>query len=344
MIYCSQFWPHFGSMASTSQPAHAVVEMQPPVSFLPAPAAALVHWLLTLSIGCLLNSLGTHNPWREGTGNWRCRHSWIKHKWYLSWTHNPWREGTGGADTAWIKHKWCGISFIPWTSCPSSVVHHTYVATESKQFLCTYMDLWWSEAASDGTKMREHSRQSCWSNHFCSPKWTTLELEGKRFSTEEGIALASFSLYQAVLFISKLLYLCRALANLPEEEPSVTAVPSPSWTTLPYSNRCSFSSSGRHCLLLQTILNISNSPSMFHISSCTSGMLIILCKIWHKTVENQCAYLHSRNAHHQQANMFLHFVMVLVLCTITKCATDFHLKLYTKIMRSLEMCTFTSAE
>ncbi len=44
-------------MASTSQLAHAVVEMQPPVSFLPAPAAALVHWLLTLSIGCLLNSL-----------------------------------------------------------------------------------------------------------------------------------------------------------------------------------------------------------------------------------------------------------------------------------------------
>lgn len=160
-------------MASTSQSAHAVVEMQPPVSFLPAPAAALVHWLLTLSIGCLLNSLA----------------------------HNPWREGTGGADTAWIKHKWCGISFIPWTSCPSSVVHHTYVATESKQFLCTYMDLWWSEAASDGTKMREHSRQSCWSNHFCSPKWITLELEGKQFSTEEGIALASFSLYQAVLHI-----------------------------------------------------------------------------------------------------------------------------------------------
>ncbi len=191
-------------MASTSQSAHAIVEMQPPVSFLPAPAAALVHWLLTLSIGCLLNSLA----------------------------HNPWREGTGGADTAWIKHKWCGISFIPWTSCPSSVVHHTYVATESKQFLCTYMDLWWSEAASDGTKMREHSRQSCWSNHFCSPKWITLELEGKQFSTEEGIALASFSLYQAVLCISKLLYLCRALANLPEEEPSVTAVPSPSWTTL----------------------------------------------------------------------------------------------------------------
>jgi hypothetical protein len=72
--------------------------------------------------------------------------------------------------------------------------------------------------------MREHSRQSCWSNHFCSPKWTTLELEGKQFSTEEGIALASSSLYQAVLCISKLLYLCRALANLP----SVTAVPSPS--------------------------------------------------------------------------------------------------------------------
>jgi hypothetical protein len=33
--------------------------------------------------------------------------------------------------------------------------------------------------------------------------------------------------------------------------------------------------------------------------------------------------LHSRNAHHQQANMFFHFVMVLVLCTITKCAADF---------------------
>lgn len=178
---------------------------------------------------------GTLNPWREGTGNWRCRHSWIKHKWYLSCTHNPWREGTGGADTAQIKHKWCGIRFISWTSCPSFVVHHTYVATESKQFLCTYMDLWWSEAASDGTKMREHSRQSCWSNHFCSPKWTTLELEGKQFSTEEGIALASFSLYLAVLCISKLLYLCRDLANLPEEEPSVAAVPSPSWTTLPYA-------------------------------------------------------------------------------------------------------------
>jgi hypothetical protein len=65
-------------------------------------------------------------------GNWRCRHSWIKHKWCLSCTHNPWREGTGGADTAWIKHKSCGISFILWTSCPSSEVHHTYVATESK--------------------------------------------------------------------------------------------------------------------------------------------------------------------------------------------------------------------
>lgn len=31
------------------------------------------------------------------------------------------------------------------------------------------------------------------------------------------------------------LYLCRALENLHEEEPSVTAVLSPSWTTLPYS-------------------------------------------------------------------------------------------------------------
>lgn len=97
------------------------------------------------------------------------------------------------------------------------------------------MDLWWSEATSDGTKRREHSRQSCWKNHFCLPKWITLELEGKQFSTEEVIALASFSLYQAVLRISKLLYLCGALANLPEEEPSFTAVPSPSWTTLPYS-------------------------------------------------------------------------------------------------------------
>ncbi|CAK9875915.1 unnamed protein product [Sphagnum jensenii] len=68
LTYRSQFRPHFGSMASTSQLAHAVVEMRPPVSFLPAPAVAPVHWLLTLSIGCLLNSLGTHNPWREGTG------------------------------------------------------------------------------------------------------------------------------------------------------------------------------------------------------------------------------------------------------------------------------------
>jgi len=55
-----------------------------------------------------------------------------------------------------------------------------------------------------------------------------LELEGKQLSTEGGIAFASFSLYQAVFRISKLLYLCRALANLPEEEASVTAVPSPS--------------------------------------------------------------------------------------------------------------------
>ncbi len=58
--------------------------------------------------------------------------------------------------------------------------------------------------------------------------------------------------------------------------------------------RCSFSSSGRHHLLLQTILNTSNSPSMFHISLCTSGMLIILCKIWHKTANSMCIFAYKK--------------------------------------------------
>lgn len=139
------------------------------------------------------------------------------------------------------------------------------------------------------------------------------------------------------------LYLCRALENLHEEEPSVTAVLSPSWTTLPYSAgaashpQAGTTSSCRQSLTLPTL------PLRF-ISHCASLECSSSYAKYDIRLQNQCAYLHSRNAHHQQANMFLHFVMVLVLYTITKCATDFYLKLYTKIMRSLEMCTFTSAE
>ncbi len=137
-----------------------------------------------------------------------------------------------------------------------------------------------------------------------------------------GITLGSFSLYQAVLHISKLLYLCRALENLHEEEPSVTAVPSPSWTTLPYSAgaashpQAGTTSSCRQSLTLPTLLR----HFIFRCAplECSSSYAKYDIRL-----QNQCAYLHSRNAHHQQANMFFHFVMVLVLCTITKCAADF---------------------